>query len=97
MLQQELTNQIDINGNLSRLYYDLAGGPSVQAVKMLLTITTPDHLLYGSDYPFVPAAVLETIIGRMKNELSADPEMGKDVEDIFSGNAQRLFLNQLKE
>lgn len=97
LLQQKLTNQIDIDGNLSKLYYDLAGGPSVQAIKMLLTITTPDHLLYGSDYPFVPTPILETIIDRMKNELSADSEIGKDIENIFSTNALRLFSKQSKE
>ncbi|MDE6269628.1 MAG: amidohydrolase, partial [Muribaculaceae bacterium] len=91
LLQQGLTGPIDIDGNLSRLYYDLAGGPSVQAVKMLLTITTPDHILYGSDYPFVPTPVLEKIVGRMKTDLSSDPEVGPYARDIFVDNAKKLF------
>ena len=41
---------IDYEANLRALYYDLAGAHSPEVIRMLLTITTPDHLLYGSDY-----------------------------------------------
>lgn len=91
LVQQGLIESVDIDGNLSKLYYDLAGGPSLQTIKMLLSITTPDHLLYGSDYPFVPTAALERVIGRMENEISKDIEMGVYVENIFRNNALKLF------
>lgn len=91
LLQHGLTEPIDIDGNLARLYYDLAGGSSVEAIRMLLTITTPDHLLYGSDYPFVPTPALEKIIERMKSDISGDHELGIHADDIFRNNALRLF------
>ncbi len=50
--------QIDWESNLSRLYFDLAGNPSIDVLKSLLTITSPEHILYGSDYPYLPDAVL---------------------------------------
>lgn len=53
---------IDWEANLSPLYYDQAGGATPEVVKTLLTTTTPDHLLYGSDYPCQPERVLTAII-----------------------------------
>ncbi|MDE5800925.1 MAG: amidohydrolase [Paramuribaculum sp.] len=94
LLQQGLTEPIDIDGNLARLYYDLAGGPSAQAVKMLLSITSPDHLLYGSDYPFVPAPVLEKIVRKVRQAIVEDTELGEYAEDIFRKNAMKLFSNR---
>ena len=91
LLKQGLTGPIDIDNNLSRLYYDLAGGPSAEAVKMLLTITTPDHLLIGTDYPFVPAPILEKVVSKVKNEIFQDAELGRYADDIFRNNALKLF------
>ena len=78
-------------GNLSKLYYDLAGGPSVQAIKILLTVTTPNHIMFGTDYPFVPTPILEKVAAKVKNEISQDAELGQYAEDIFRNNAERLF------
>ena len=94
LLKEGLTAPIDIDGNLARLYYDLAGGPSVQAVKMLLTVTTPDHIMFGSDYPFVPTAILEKVAARVRNEIINDAELGRFAEDIFRNNALKLFVNK---
>ena len=91
LLKQGLTGPIDIDGNLSRLYYDLAGGPSAQAIKMLLTVTTPDHLMFGTDYPFVPTPILEKVAAKVKNEIIQDGELGQYAEDIIRNNALKLF------
>lgn len=91
LLKQGLTEPIDIDGNLSRLYYDLAGGPSVQAIKMLLTITTPEHILFGTDYPFVPAPILEKVAAKVKAEITMETELGQYAADILRNNALRLF------
>lgn len=91
LLQQGLTDPIDIDGNLSRLYYDLAGGPSAQAIKMLLTVTTPDHLMFGTDYPFVPTPILKKVAAKVKNEIIQDGELGQYAEDIIRNNALKLF------
>ena len=91
LLNQGLTEPIDIDGNLSRLYYDLAGGPSAQAVKMLMSVTTPDHIMFGTDYPFVPAPILEKVAMRVKNDIIQDAELGAFAEDIIRNNAMKLF------
>lgn len=91
LLKQGLTEPIDIDGNLAKLYYDLAGAPSPQAVKMMLTITTPDHILYGSDYPFVPTPILRKVVGKVRNEIANDPELCCYSDAFFRENALRLF------
>ncbi|MDE7402631.1 MAG: amidohydrolase family protein [Muribaculaceae bacterium] len=91
LLKQGLTEPIDIDGNLSKLYYDLAGGPSAQAIKMLLTVTTHDHIMFGTDYPFVPTPVLEKVATKVINEITQDAELGRYAEDIIRNNAMKLF------
>ncbi|MDE6010971.1 MAG: amidohydrolase [Muribaculaceae bacterium] len=91
LLKQGLAETIDIDGNLAKLYYDLAGGPSAQAIKMLLTITTPDHIMFGTDYPFVPTPVLEKVAEKVKNEITQDVELCSFGEDILRENAIKLF------
>ena len=45
MVKQGYMQPIDWEGNLSRLYFDLAGSPTIEVLRSLLTITTPQ-----SDY-----------------------------------------------
>ena len=89
--QQGLTGPIDIDGNLSKLYYDLAGGPSAQAIRMLMTVTTPDHIMLGTDYPFVPAPILEKVAAKVKDEIIQDACLGQYARDIIRDNAMKLF------
>ena len=66
MQANKLVGDIDWEANLAALYYDLAGAHSPEVIRMLLTITTPDHLLYGSDYPYVAPQVLTQSLQRMQ-------------------------------
>lgn len=91
MQAKGLMAPIDWEKNLSRLYYDLAGNPSPEVVKTLLTITSPDHLLYGSDFPYQPVSVLSGNLEKLKQSLKADKALAPFVEKILSGNARRLF------
>ena len=49
---------VDVEQALARLYFDLAGDPTADALDMLLAITDLDHIVYGSDYPYSVAPVL---------------------------------------
>ena len=60
-------------------------------IHMLLTITTPDHLLYGSDYPYVAPQVLTANLNRMKAYLASDPGLAPFREMILYKNAEKLF------
>jgi predicted TIM-barrel fold metal-dependent hydrolase len=49
---------VDVIAALGRLYYDLAGLPLPRALPALLSLVEPGQIVYGSDYPFTPAATV---------------------------------------
>jgi 6-methylsalicylate decarboxylase len=52
-----LSPDVDVLGSLGRLHFDLAGNAVPRQLEALLTVTTLDHLHYGSDYPFTPEPI----------------------------------------
>jgi predicted TIM-barrel fold metal-dependent hydrolase/quinol monooxygenase YgiN len=91
MQANKLVGDIDWEANLSALYYDLAGAHSPEVIRMLLTITTPDHLLYGSDYPYVAPQVLTQSLQRMQQYLTTEPDLAPYKEMILHKNAEWLM------
>ncbi len=91
MQANKMVGEIDYEANLRALYYDLAGAHSPEVIRMLLTITTPDHLLYGSDYPYVAPQVLTQSLARMKDYLSKEPDLTPFREMILHQNANQIF------
>ena len=91
MVAQGYMQPIDWEGNLSRFYFDLAGNPTAEVLHSLLTITSPDHILYGSDYPYLPDAVLKANLQRLRQTLASDEELASYSDDILRKNAERLF------
>ena len=91
MQTNKMVGEIDYEANLRTLYYDLAGAHSPEVIRMLLTITTPDHLLYGSDYPYVAPRVLTQSLARMKDYLSKESDLAPFKEMILWKNANWLF------
>ncbi len=88
MVKQGIMQPVDVDANLARLYYDLAGAPTDDVLDALLTITTPDHILYGSDYPYVAERVL---IDGKKALAERLARHGLDPQEVFTDNARRLF------
>ena len=95
MQKNKMVGEIDYEANLAALYYDLAGAHSPEVIRMLLSITTPDHLLYGSDYPYVAPQVLTQSLRRMKQYLTTEADLAPYRELILWKNAQQLF--QIKQ
>lgn len=91
MLVNGLMETIDWESNLSRLYYDLAGNPTAKIIETLLSITTADHLLYGSDYPYVNADVAGSSLDKLRKLLTSNPEWEKWTHDILNDNSIKLF------
>ena len=91
MQTNKMVGEIDYEANLRTLYYDLAGAHSPEVIRMLLTITTPDHLLYGSDYPYMAPQVLTQSLARMKDYLSKEPDLAPFREMILYQNANQIF------
>jgi predicted TIM-barrel fold metal-dependent hydrolase/quinol monooxygenase YgiN len=88
MVSQGYMQPVDVDANLSRLYFDLAGAATDDAIESLLAITDPDHLLYGSDYPYVAAPAL---VGAKKSLEARLGSLGLDIPSVLAGNAARLF------
>ena len=88
MVAQGYMRPVNVDANLSRLYFDLAGAATDDAIESLLTITEPSHILYGSDYPYVAAPAL---IGAKKALEGRLGSHGLDPNSIFAGNVARLF------
>ena len=91
MQANKMVGEIDYEANLRSLYYDLAGSHSPEVIKMMLTMTTPDHIMYGSDYPYVNATVLSAQLERMKDYLDKDPKLAPYRQMFLTENAKYLF------
>jgi predicted TIM-barrel fold metal-dependent hydrolase len=73
---------------LRRLYFDLAGVPLPRLLPALLEIADAEHVMYGSDWPFTPPALVES--------LAADLDRTEIIEDdmkqqFLYRNAAKLF------
>lgn len=88
MVAQDYMKQVDVDANIARLYFDLAGAATDDVIESLLTITTPNHILYSSDYPYVASPAL---IGAKKSLGARLLSHGLDPQEILTGNAARLF------
>ena len=91
MQANKMVGNIDWEANLKTLYYDLAGAHSPEVIRMMLTITIPDHLLYGSDYPYVAPQVLTQSLARMKQYLTTESDLAPYKEMILYKNAENIF------
>ena len=91
MVKQGYMQPIDWEANLSRLYYDLAGNPTTEVIRLMLTVTSPEHILYGSDYPYLPNAVLKGNLQKLKETLKADKELAGYADLFLWKNAEHLF------
>lgn len=91
MQKNGMIGQIDWEACLASLYYDLAGAHSPQAIRMLLSITKPEHLLYGSDYPYVAPQALTAGLERMRQYLTDEADLAPYRQMILRGNAEQLF------
>jgi predicted TIM-barrel fold metal-dependent hydrolase len=75
---------------LGTLYYDLTAATHPTAMDGLLRIASSDRLLFGSDFPFMPA----NLIPAAKSAIAAHPAFDAAALDaIARGNASRLFPN----
>ena len=88
MTAQGYMQPVDVNANIARLYFDLAGAATDDAIESLLTVAEPSHILYGSDYPYVATPALVQARKALEARLASH---GLSPEDVFSNNAARLF------
>lgn len=85
-----LMGKVAVQESVSRLCFDLSGTPAPHLLKWLLTITTPENLIYGSDFPFTPLSTIESNLKGLEKLLES-PELQEHAEKICSGNAGKLL------
>ena len=78
--------ELDIAGDLARLYYDLAGFSMSKQFDLLRTMTEDSHLLYESDGPFTFLPVC------VRQAEQMDQKLGDSLdEQIYQRNPNTLF------
>jgi predicted TIM-barrel fold metal-dependent hydrolase len=83
----DVDTSVDVLRDIARLHYDLAGFPVPRQLDALLTITTLEHLHYGSDYPFTP----EFAAAMAAERLEAAGEAPGSLTEALRTNTERLF------
>ena len=79
---------VDVRAEFARLYYDVAGFAVPNQLLGLMQMTSVDHILYGSDYPYAFPAFIE---GEMKKLASTDILTDDQRQMIFIDNAKNLI------
>lgn len=82
---------VDWTTATANIYYDLAGNLTPEVLASMLTITTPSHLLYGSDYPYVSEQGVTLSKAKVMEALKGNAATESMVDDILRGNAAKLF------
>ena len=82
-----MMNPTDVNAEVKNLYYDIAGDPEPNALKMLMEITDEDHIVYGSDWPHSPAKV---IIAKKKH-FENNPAYANLIQKIYHETGERIL------
>lgn len=67
----EVLNEVDVFGSYANLFYDTALSPAAAAMKSVREVTTLDHILFASDWPFAGPVFLATTSGDPQPRLSA--------------------------
>ena len=70
---------------LRRCFFDLAGDASALQISALREVCPPEHLLYGSDYPWTPGDLAMKLLDNLDNVLEPDWRLTthKNAESLF--------------
>jgi predicted TIM-barrel fold metal-dependent hydrolase len=77
----------NVMADLARLHFDLAGFALPRQLDALRSVTSDDHLHYGSDYPFTA----EWLVEALGQQLDAAGEVPGALTSLLIENTRRLF------
>jgi 6-methylsalicylate decarboxylase len=77
--------------DLRSFYFDTALSASPSALPALLSFAQPDHILFGSDWPFAPAAAVQYFAAGLHEHLAHTPFGAAIGAAVNHGNAAALF------
>jgi predicted TIM-barrel fold metal-dependent hydrolase len=80
-------NPFDGIAALKRFYFDTALSGSPTALPSLLAFAEPDHVLFGSDFPYAPAQVVGAFTGMYESFAMSESQR----RSIDRGAAEHLF------
>ena len=72
---------------LQKFYFDIALSGSPTALPSLLAFAQPDHIFYGSDWPYAADPIVGAFTGMYERYSLNDPQRAS----IDRGNAEKLF------
>ncbi len=78
----------DIVNSLKKFYYDVAISSNPYALKSLQELVPSSHIVFGSDYPFLPEKLIAANIEGLANYKGFDNETRESIERV---NASDLF------
>lgn len=87
LVPQGLMAPVDVDQEIGRLWFDIAGDIFPTGLPALLSIADPKHVMFGADSPYTPTKFIRPHI----EQVMAAPELGGILEDVMHGNADRLF------
>lgn len=77
---------VDVTKSMDSLYFDIAGDALPAGIPILETIAPPEHILFGSDYPYTPAPMIHAKL----QSFSAAMDEAKR-RRIYRANALKLL------
>lgn len=82
-----LMEPVNFSASLSKLFFDTAGDPMPEQFDMLIKIASLDKIIFGTDYPYVPAQVI------LRKKKIFDEELSRRglTEKIYVDNAKLLL------
>ena len=90
LIPKGLMQDVNIKKSVAKLYFDLSGNPAPHLLDWLLTITSPDKIMYGADFPFTPAALVKSNLNKLLIMLDRK-DLAPYKEQILYKNAENLF------
>ena len=87
LASMNLMEPVNFDASIKKLFFDTAGDPMPEQFDILLKIARLDQIIFGTDYPYVPA---QGVLGRKK---LFDAELARRglTEKIYVDNARMLL------
>lgn len=87
LASMNLMEPVNFYESVGKLFFDTAGDPMPEQLDMLLKITSLDKIIFGTDYPYVPAQVI------LRKKKILDDELARRAwtDKIYVDNAKALI------
>lgn len=87
LASMNLMEPVNFSASVGKLFFDTAGDPMPEQLDMLLKITSLDKIIFGTDYPYVPAQVV------LRKKKVFDDEISRRgwTDKIYIDNARTLL------